>query len=141
MAKLRNDGQPSELELQILGLLWEHGQSTVREILEQLTDGKQRGYTAVLSVVQSMQRKKLVTAKQVRGERAYRYAAKSSRESILGPLLGGLVSRVFGGDPALAVQQLLDASELDADTIARLRDVVSKAADRAETTDDAEEQS
>lgn len=140
MAKLRNDGQPSELELQILGLLWEHGPSTVREIMEQLTDGKQRGYTAVLSVVQSMQKKKLVTAKQVRGERAYRYTAKSSRESILGPMLGGLVNRVFGGDPALAVQQLLDASELDAGTIERLRDVVSNAAEKADkTTDDGEQ--
>lgn len=141
MAKLRNDGQPSELELQIMGLLWEHGPCTVREILEQLTDGKQRTYTAVLSVVQSMQQKKLVTAKQTRGERAYRYTAKSSRESILGPLLGGLVRQVFGGDPALAVQQLLNASDLDAGTIERLRDVVSKAAEKADRDSDHGKQS
>jgi predicted transcriptional regulator len=55
-------GQPSELELQILGVLWDRGPSTVREIMEGLTDDKERSYTAVLSVVQTMQRKKMVAA-------------------------------------------------------------------------------
>lgn len=119
---------PSELELQILGVLWNRGPSTVREILEALSDEKDRGYTSVLSVVQSMQRKKLVSVSRPRGERAYRYTAKKSRESVLGPLLGGLVSRVFGGDPAAAVQQLLDASDLDKDSIDKLRAVVDAAA-------------
>jgi len=129
VAKRKPDAQPSELELQILGVLWGNGPSNVREIQEKLTDGKQRCYTAVLSVVQTMQRKKLVSAKQVRGERAYRYTAKRTRESILGPLLGGLVTRVFGGDPAAAVQQLLDASDLQPDTIDRLRGIIANAAE------------
>ena len=118
---------PSELELQILGVLWSRGPSTVREILEALDDDKPRGYTSVLSVVQSMQRKKLVTAKQRKNERAYQYSARASREAVLGPLLGGLVQRLFAGDPAAAVAQLLAASDLDADAIARLRQVVADA--------------
>lgn len=118
---------PSELELQILGVLWSRGPCTVREILDALGDDKPRGYTSVLSVVQSMQRKKLVTAKQQKNERAYQYSARTSREAVLGPLLGGLVQRVFGGDPAAAVAQLLAASDLDADTIARLRQVIADA--------------
>ncbi|MCA9064074.1 MAG: BlaI/MecI/CopY family transcriptional regulator [Planctomycetaceae bacterium] len=119
--------QPSELELQILGVLWERGPSTVREIMEGLTDDKERTYTAVLSVIQAMQRKKLVTAKRVRNERAYLYAARQSRDTVVQPLLGGLVKRVFGGDPSLAVQQLLAASDLQADTIQRLRNVIAEA--------------
>ena len=34
--------QPSEFELQILGVLWDHGASTVREVMEHLPDGKPR---------------------------------------------------------------------------------------------------
>ena len=131
MAKL--DPKPSDLELQILGILWERGPSTVREIMDRLTDNKERGYTAVLSVVQSMQRKKLVAAKRVRNERAYQYVAKRSRDSVLGPMLGGLVERVFGGDPAAAVQQLLASSDLEPETITRLRGIIADAESRAST--------
>lgn len=128
MAAAKKQGEPSELELQILGVLWQKGSCNVRTILESLTDKKQRGYTAVLSVVQSMERKNLVKSKRIRGERAFQYTAKRSRESIVGPLLGGLVDRVFGGDPALAVQQLLDASDLQEDTIDRLKVILANAA-------------
>ena len=136
MARSNKDaGQPSELELQILGVLWDRGPSTVREIMDGLTDDKERTYTAVLSVVQSMQKKKLVTAKRVRNERAYRYVAKQTRESVVQPLLGGLVQKVFSGDPSLAVEQLLEASELQPDTIKRLRSVISEAAKRSDSSD------
>lgn len=133
----RTKQEPSELELRVLGVLWRLGPSTVREVLDALGDDKQRGYTTVLSTVQSLQRKKLVTAKRPRGERAYRYAARKSRESIVGPLLGGLVDRVFGGDPAAAVAQLLDASSLGEEDIARLRQVVAEAERRAADPSDA----
>ena len=43
---------PSEFELQVLGVLWRDGPSTVRQILERLPDGKERAYTSVLSVMQ-----------------------------------------------------------------------------------------
>ena len=132
LAQKKTDPVPSELELQILGILWETGPSTVRDVLDGLNDGKDRGYTAVLSVLQAMQKKKLVSAKQVRGQRAYQYTAKKTRESIVGPMFGGFVQRIFGGDPAAAVQQLLSSSDLDADAITRLRDVIQEAEERAE---------
>ncbi|MCA9057910.1 MAG: BlaI/MecI/CopY family transcriptional regulator [Planctomycetaceae bacterium] len=128
--------QPSELELQILGVLWDRGPSTVREIMEGLTDQKERTYTAVLSVIQAMQRKKLVTAKRVRNERAYLYAAKHPRETVVRPLLGGLIQRVFSGDPSLAVQQLLAAADLQPETIRKLRGVLDEAERSVQATED-----
>jgi predicted transcriptional regulator len=49
----------------------------------------------------------------------------------VGPLLGGLVQRVFGGDATAAVQQLLAASDVQPDTIKRLRGVIAEAEKRA----------
>ena len=51
---------PSNLELQALSVLWHDGPSTVSAVLETLPDGKDRAYTTVLSVLQSLERKKLV---------------------------------------------------------------------------------
>ncbi|MHC4355823.1 MAG: BlaI/MecI/CopY family transcriptional regulator, partial [Planctomycetota bacterium] len=40
--------KPSDLEMQILSVLWENGASTAREVLEAMPDGKQRAYTSIL---------------------------------------------------------------------------------------------
>ena len=50
--------QPSNLEMQILSVLWEHGPSTVRDILGKIPDGKKRAYTTVLTMMQIMEKKK-----------------------------------------------------------------------------------
>ena len=47
--------KPSDLEMQILSVLWENGPLTVREVLKMMPDKKERAYTSVLSVMQVME--------------------------------------------------------------------------------------
>ncbi len=74
MAKKKS--QPSDLELQVLGVLWGRGAATVREILESLPDGKRRAYTSVLSVVQVMEKKGLVKRQRERDGLAHVFARR-----------------------------------------------------------------
>jgi BlaI family penicillinase repressor len=113
--------QPSDFELQILGVLWERGASTVREVLDNLPDKKPRAYTSVLSVMQVMQKKGLLKATKQKDGPANVYSPRKSREQIAGPLMQGLVSRVFGGSPALAVQQLLSGSDAATEDVEAIR--------------------
>lgn len=114
--------RPSELELQILGLLWDHGPLTVRDVLERLSDGKERAYTTVLTTLQVMERKKQVRHRTE--GRTHIYAARVTREQITGPLLSGLIHHVFGGKATAAMAQMLDASELDAADLEELRQLI-----------------
>ena len=52
--------RPSDLELQVLIVLWERGPLPVATIREAIPDGKSRAYTTVLSVLQGLERKRLV---------------------------------------------------------------------------------
>ena len=52
--------KPSDLEMQILSVLWERGPSTAREVLEAMPDGKKRAYTTILSAMQVMEKKGLL---------------------------------------------------------------------------------
>ncbi|NQV22994.1 MAG: BlaI/MecI/CopY family transcriptional regulator [Rhodopirellula sp.] len=113
--------QPAEFELQVLGVLWEHGPSTVREVMGRLPDGKPRAYTSVLSVMQVMQKKGLLSAKRQKDGPANIYSPRKTREQIAGPMMKSLVSRVFGGDPALAVQQLLSGSNAATEDVNAIR--------------------
>ncbi len=102
--------KPSELEMQVLGVLWRRGPSTTREVLGELPDGKQRAYTTVLSVMQVMEKKGLLTRSTE--SHAHQWRPAVTRRQVLGPVLRSLVRNVFGGSPSAAIQQLLNDNEL-----------------------------
>ncbi len=101
---------PSNLELQALSVLWHEGPSTVAELHESLPDGKERAYTTVLSVMQSLERKSLV--KRVRVGRAYSYEAAYSQEVIVRRATHDFLTNAFGGRLGEAVLAILSAGTL-----------------------------
>lgn len=116
--------EPSDLELQVLALLWAKGPLTARQVLEQLPDGKRRAYTSVLSVLQVMEKKGLLTHRVLGPAHVYR--PKVAQAQVLGRVLGRLVSHVFGGDRAAAVQSLLQHTPVSAAELQQIRRVVAE---------------
>jgi BlaI family transcriptional regulator, penicillinase repressor len=118
---VKKPAQPSDMELQILSVLWEEGPSTVRDVLGALPDGKPRAYTTVLSMMQVMEKKGLL-AHSVKGK-THIYRPRVKRQQVLGPMLQGIVQNVFGGKPSGVLQCLLEArgvSDEELDAIHRL---------------------
>ena len=120
-----DSGQPAEFEMQILGVIWEHGPGTVRQVMERLTDGKDRAYTSVLSVMQVMQKKGLL-AVNGRDGLANIFEAVVSREKVVVPMLQGLVTKLFGGSRKAALQHLLHEDKVDPDEIRELRSLLDE---------------
>ena len=56
----RQPPRPTDAELAILGVLWERGPSTVRDVHEQLNKDGSTGYTTILKLLQIMTEKGLV---------------------------------------------------------------------------------
>jgi len=116
--------KPSDLQLQVLSVLWRKGPATVRELLEAMPDGKKRAYTTLLSVLQVMEKKRLVT--HVRRGQAHVYRAAVDREHVLRPMLRELTDNVFGGSPARALQFLLNDSDVDERELAEIRQLLRR---------------
>ena len=102
--------RPSDLELQALSVLYALGPSTVLIVLENIPDGKDRAYTTILSVMQSLERKGL--AKPAKEGRAYIYKPTKSQESIVSPLAKDFVLNAFGGSLGRAILHLLSTGAL-----------------------------
>lgn len=115
---------PSNLEMQVLALLWEHGPLSARTVLERMPDAKPRAYTTILSVLQVMEKKGYVTH-ETDGNR-HVYAPKVKQRAVVGPLLSGLVKTIFGGRPSNAMQQLLEASEVTEEDLTEMRSLLAK---------------
>ena len=101
---------PSNLELQALSVLWYEGPSTVATLLEMLPDKKERAYTTVLSVMQSLERKRLVT--HTIAGKAYVYAATHAQEVIVKHLAYDFIIHAFGGRLGEALLAILSAGRL-----------------------------
>ena len=121
--------KPSNLELQILAILWEQGPLPIKAINDAMPDGKERAYTTVLTIVQSMEKKGLVT--HTREGNRHIYRAKYSRKKVLHPYMSNLVTNLFGGNPASAMQFMLGSESLSENDIDQLRKMLDEMDDRA----------
>ena len=116
--------KPSQLEMQVLSLLWQKGPCTAREVLNALPDGKERAYTTVLSVMQVMEKKGLLS--HDRKGNANLYKAKVRQKKIMEPVMSTLVKNLFGGSRTAAMQMLLakDVSQEEIQEIRQLLDEI-----------------
>ena len=117
--------RPTNAELAILGVLWQRGPSTVRDVHDALRTARTEavGYTTVLKLLQIMTEKKLV--KRDTRSRTHVYAAAVSEATTRGHLLYDLVDRAFGGSSLALVLQALSttrATPAELEQIRRLLD-------------------
>jgi len=115
--------RPTEVELQILRILWDLGPSPVREIHKRLTADKGTNYSTTVKMLAVMLDKGLVH----RDERAqpHVYRAGISRKNAGRLMLGELIEKVYEGSAMTLVLQALSsskASKEERDEIRRLLD-------------------
>lgn len=112
---------PTPGELEVLNFLWDRGPCTAREVWTVLNEKRERHYTSVNSLLNTMTDKELLTRHS--DQRAFRYEAKIRREETQGGLLQDLVGRAFEGSPSALVLQVLDQcdpSSEEMDEIAKM---------------------
>jgi BlaI family penicillinase repressor len=102
--------RPTESELGILRVLWEHGPLSVRAVLahinkEKLNEEKPTGYTTVLKMMQIMTDKGLVERDESCRPQIYR--PTDPRTKTQRQLLRHMLDRVFGGSTRAMVLQAL----------------------------------
>ncbi len=117
--------KPTDGELAILRVLWDKGPSTVREVLEVMTEARDLGYTTVLKMLQIMTDKGLV-AREEQG-RSHIYAAVASREQTQGHLVSDLLDKAFGGSALQLVMRALQDRRTSEEERAAIRQLLESA--------------
>lgn len=97
--------KPTEAELAILHVLWQHGPSTVRFVHETLHVQKDVGYTTTLKLMQIMADKGLVRRNVE--SRTHVYEAALSETEAQKELLDGFLHTTFRGSAMKLVMQAL----------------------------------
>nr|WP_121273787.1 BlaI/MecI/CopY family transcriptional regulator [Pedobacter schmidteae] len=122
-----NHLKPTESELEILQILWEQGNCTVREVHEILTQRKDAGYTTTLKLMQIMLEKGLVARDA--SSKTHVYRALLNQEKTQQQLVNKMIDNVFNGSAARLVMQALgnhSASKDEINSIKEYLDQLSK---------------
>ena len=113
---------PTELELQILKILWEQSPLTVREIRDALAEeGRDLAHTTVITTLGTMVNKRQLKRLDPEQGKAFRFAPLLEQEDVSRRMLGDLVDRVFDGSAEAVMLSLFDVSELGEDEVKHLR--------------------
>jgi BlaI family penicillinase repressor len=112
---------PSERELEILKVLWELGEGSVRDVHERLHPQGEAHFNTVQTLLRIMESKGLV-AHRAEG-RTFIYFAKHSREKVTRRFL----HKVFDGSLDQLVLSLLQTENASADELKELERLIAKA--------------
>jgi predicted transcriptional regulator len=120
--------RPTQGELEILSVLWEHGPSSVREVQQQLPPSRAAGYTTVLKLLQIMASKGLVDRDE--SGRSHVYRAAVAREQTQRQLVSDLLERAFGGSATQLIQQALASRPASPEEMREIRRLLGKGGDK-----------
>jgi BlaI family penicillinase repressor len=116
--------KPTASELEILRVLWSRGPSTVRQVLDALTEKKEMGYTGVLKLLQIMAAKG--TVRRDESARAHVYEARRPAEQTKRQLAGDMLERVFEGSASQLMLHALAGQPASREEIDELRRILDE---------------
>jgi predicted transcriptional regulator len=115
----RSSIHPTESELTILGVLWNRGASTVREVHEELGGDARTGYTTTLKLMQIMVDKGLVRRDE--SKRTHVYGPAVARVRTQQKLVKDMVDRAFEGSVGKLVLNALSTGDVSPEELAEIR--------------------
>ena len=120
---------PTELELEILKILWDRGPLPTRDVREALAEGdaaRDLAHTSVVTILNIMVKKKYL--RRTKSGAAYTFHPVIGREDVSEGMLDDLVDRVFDGSAAHVMVNLLERTDLSSEEIGRLRKLITRKA-------------
>ena len=120
--------RPTDVELEILRVLWDTGPATVRQVHRAWCRREGRedtGYSTTLKMMQVMRDKGLLVRDD--SERPQVYRPAEARERTEGRLLDDLIRRAFGGSAARLVMRAVSAKRVSEAELAEIQKLVRQA--------------
>src|SRR5262249_49953510 len=114
----------TEVELELMDVLWEKGQGTVSEIVESFPD-ERLAYSSVLTMMRILEQKGYVVHEKE--GRAFVYRPLVDRQQAQKSVIGYLLKRFFNNSPELLVVNLLEHEDVGPAEVKRLKRMIEKA--------------
>jgi predicted transcriptional regulator len=116
--------KPTEKELEILHVIWEKGDVSVKDVHDAMGGDEANGYTTILKLMQIMNEKGLVT-RQKNGK-LHLYTAVPTQENTRQEILDKMIDTVFQGSAAQLVMSALGNKKSSKEELREIRQYLEK---------------
>jgi BlaI family penicillinase repressor len=119
-------GEPqalTDLQLSILRVLWDRGSATAAEITDALRTSRGLAQQTIATILSRLEKRGIV--RHETQQRQYVYSAVVNQPDVRRTMLAELTDRVFEGDVAALVSQLLSTGEMSAGDLARVKALIA----------------
>jgi predicted transcriptional regulator len=116
--------QLTEVELELMSILWARGGGTVRDVLAALPANRNLAYTSVSTMLRILEQKGSLASKK--NGQSHTYVPRLSREDYEASALRQFVSTVFDNTPRALVARLIDGDQLSEEDLVQIRRLVDE---------------
>jgi predicted transcriptional regulator len=114
----------AEQELEIMKVVWDLENATVRDVYETLRKRRKVAYTTVMTMMNILAEKKLL--KRAPQGRAFVYKAARPKKELVKAMVRDFVGRVFDGSARPLLVQLVEDEQLTEQDLKQIRDIIRK---------------
>lgn len=122
---IMTDRKPTDAELEVLRILWEHGPSSVRFVNEALSKNREVVYTTTLKMMQVMTEKKGFLKRDT-SDRTHLYEALLTQEQVQQNMFDRMLDSVFQGSPLKLVVQALGHENTSLEDLEAIKEIISQ---------------
>lgn len=115
--------KPTESELEILSILWEKEQATVREVHEVVQITKEVGYTTTLKLMQIMHEKGLVERNE--SSKTHIYKPTIAQAKAQEQYISKMIRTLFSGSSSQLVLQALGNHHVSDQDLAEIKSLIA----------------
>jgi predicted transcriptional regulator len=114
----------TDLELQIMKIVWDRESSTVRDVYESLVKTRKIAYTTVMTMMRILEQKGHL--KKSSRERAYVYRPTKPKKKVVGAMVRDFLDRVFNGSAEPLLVHLVEEGELSKENLQKVSRMLRK---------------
>ena len=115
----------TDLQLAIVRILWDRGESTVLEVQEALAPERKLAQTTVATILTRLEKRKIVRH-QAKG-RLFVYKALVTESQVRRSMVSDLTALLFDGSPAALINHLLAEREIKASDLDEVKRLIADA--------------
>lgn len=109
----------TEVELELMTILWRMGEGTVNEVIKELQPGRELAYSSVSTILRILEGKGVLATR--REGRGHVYIPQFGKQEYETRTIADVVERVFDGAPVALVRQVIQNVDLSTEDIREIR--------------------
>lgn len=114
----------TEVELELMNILWRLGEGTVKQVLKELDDGRDLAYTSASTILRILEKKGFVKSRKE--GRAHIYIPTYEKSEYEAVSLNHLVKNVFEDTPSTMVARLVDDNNISSQELKKIKEILDK---------------